>query len=476
MFGSTRSADNAGPRVKPAFINPMRRVPVLLAAAALACAMSACGGSADARKFSDSVYFQNDRLLVVADKSFTYINSEGEFALGDGEDARFSEATVFGPNGRAIVKPLTSTSEEDALVYHIIDTQGRTKAEIDMSAYAEDDFLSTVVFMPFDGQGCALFYVKNFGEDARMGMVDETGRVIIAPEYDMLTQMSAEGVALGYRGKVYNEMTCDRIDRSGRVEQADGVPVPTGLALMQFDFCPEEDGLTPAYDLTVPMEGGTLPFAVGYLNASGEWAIAPQYAEAGEFAYERAVVFDGERYHGIDMSGSVVFSLETGLSCGSFTADGLAWLRVPDADNNGYGNYGFIDRDGNIKIVPTLSAVMNFSNGFAAVAYSRTGGYAYIGTDGVSVTAPVFHRAKEFDAWGFAAVQPDDSDEWIYIDSEGQQAVPGTFYSRFGIEPTPFDPCCKVAIACVEEDGLLRLIDANGEQVGSAEFTDFQIG
>lgn len=454
------------------------KVFALCAAAVIACmAVFVMYRTSGSDAFADSTFFQHDRLLVLTtEDQYTYINSQGEFALEDAENSVFSNATPFGSNGLAIVEPATQSGS-----YYIIDTNGRKKAEVDLSAYVpENEHLLNVWFGSFDGQGCALFRLHDASEGTDfMGMVDEKGRVVIAPEYDMLTQMSAKGYALGYHGTTYDTMTCVRISRSGKTQPVSGLPFPTELLSGDFSFCPQEDSLTPAYDLEVPLEGGTIPRAIGYLDASGEWAIPPQYCSASRFVQQRAIVSDGKQRHGIDMNGSKVFSLESGVYCESFTEDSLARIKVYEEDAS-VPSYGYVDLNGNIVVEPSLYSAREFSNGYASVLHDRLDdldGYAYIDTSGYAVTAHAYYRANDFDACGYAAIQMDiNSDTWIYIDASGQQAVPGEFYIHYygkDFPPSFFDPFCKVAIAAMEEDGPLCLINTNGEQVGSAEFAAY---
>ena len=81
--------------------------------------------------------------------------------------------------------------------------------------------------------------------------------------------------------------------------------------------------------------------------------------------------------------------------------------------------YGFIDKDGEIRIDPRFTTVRPFSEGVAAVEIDDKWGY--IDQTGTFAINPQFQFAYSFNG-GFAVVRMIEPFDWYYIDKAGNFA------------------------------------------------------
>ena len=97
-------------------------------------------------------------------------------------------------------------------------------------------------------------------------------------------------------------------------------------------------------------------------------------------------------------------------------AEGLAPVRIGKL-------WGYIDKRGTMTIAPRFDSASSFSEGLGLV--STDGLFGYIDRTGSFVIRPQFNHAESF-ADGRAVVGELEYGEW-YIDTRGQQAIPGKF-------------------------------------------------
>lgn len=117
----------------------------------------------------------------------------------------------------------------------------------------------------------------------------------------------------------------------------------------------------------------------------------------------------------------------------------LAKLSDCEADEEFYGNYGFIDLSGEYRIKPQYAYANNFSNGLACVNLKRTWNleddgkyyyrnhYGYIDQDGRTVIEFKYLEAMSFNKYGIAMVF--DNDGGHFIDKKGK--VVESFYTSY---------------------------------------------
>ncbi|MEV4623840.1 WG repeat-containing protein [Asanoa sp. NPDC049573] len=154
----------------------------------------------------------------------------------------------------------------------------------------------------------------------------------------------------------------------------------------------------------------------GYVDAAGDWAIAPSYAEVQPFREGVAWVRrpETEPWELIDESGEVLIFASLGyLGVGSFH-DGLAWV-----SHNGRSNWLAIAKSGDVVINIGFEDVRPFRGGVAAV---KRGAWGAIDKSGRTVLPPQYT--------GFATALTDGryvdgfTDEGLaVVDSGGRKGV-----------------------------------------------------
>jgi hypothetical protein len=222
----------------------------------------------------------------------------------------------------------------------------------------------------------------------RFGFIDKDGKYISSPNFSWAGQFS---------GDLAPVRTADGVmafvNRSGKLELAGKVE-----SLMPFGFTA---GLAPAasggkwgfidatgnWTIDPQFEGagnfadGLAPVTVGvrtgYIDSIGKFVVNPQYDFGGEFYEGLAAVVSGGKSGFIDTKGRVVCDAKF-LFAGHFS-DGLAPVTTEDG-------MGFIDRSGKMVISPQFDNVWVFQNGLARVTV--LGKEAYITTTGTFVVDP----------------------------------------------------------------------------------------
>jgi WG containing repeat len=133
------------------------------------------------------------------------------------------------------------------------------------------------------------------------------------------------------------------------------------------------------------------------------------------------------------------------------------------------GSWGFIDREGRMKIAPAYSSALNFSEGLAAVDVARRGEkwekgeesrWGFIDKEGRMRIAPAYSAARSFSPDGLAAVVAKGA--WKFIDKEGRVVLSPAYSQVLDFSE---------GLAAVRlKNGRLGFIDRQGAQAVSTEF------
>jgi WG containing repeat len=247
-------------------------------------------------------------------------------------------------------------------------------------------------------------------QNGKYGYIDHDGKVIIRPQF-----IWADDFWQGL-GTVY---VCGRyasIDRSGTLH-------PRRIAA-EGHLEPKRRGKK-----------------YGFVDASGQFRIAPTFDEVLPFSDGLAAVRSGEKWGFIDNSGEVVIPIQlkaayyfrkgvtmaeddsggvlidrkgTILARGFDSKNLIAEGRVPVSNE---GGEGYLDLQGNIAIPLIYESVDSFSGGLAAVR--KDGKWGYVNHDGQLVIPPGFDSAGRF-ASGLAPAKR--GDKIGFIDSSGSFA------------------------------------------------------
>jgi len=129
--------------------------------------------------------------------------------------------------------------------------------------------------------------------------------------------------------------------------------------------------LKPTFDFMGNFSEGKAPVSIGkkwgYIDFKGDMIIKPQFRVAGTFVGGIALVHDGKEFSYIRPDGTAAFEANFPVA-GPFS-NGRAIVA-----NSSEGLRGYIDQSGKYAIEPKYTRARNFSDGLAAVEYTRFSG------------------------------------------------------------------------------------------------------
>jgi len=252
-------------------------------------------------------------------------------------------------------------------------------------------------------------------------------------------------------------------------QSAKNQPALLSVALLFFQALCFPQALPTNKDSRLePREKGT---KWGYIDANGEFAIPPQFDEAGPFSEGLAAVEQNKRTGYVDSNGRFVVQPKY-FDAGPFK-EGFAWVVTRKPFNLfGSGEYGvplfgritYIDRTGR-EILHSFSAegFRDFSEGLALVRPGNTAGgcrgkVGYLNTKGEWGINPQFDEARDFSE-GLAAVNQGakchSGGKWGYIDKNGKTPIPFKY---------DYAGQFKNGRACVKQVGQWKVIDLGGTE------------
>jgi hypothetical protein len=249
--------------------------------------------------------------------------------------------------------------------------------------------------------------------DARWGVIDKTGRTIVAPTYKRITSGDGEqdafqeGLAMV---EVANESGFPHygyIDRSGKM-----------IIRSRFTLAnPFSEGLA-----AVTESGVSRTQKWGFIDRTGNWVIQPQFAWASNFVNGLAPVSFRGACGYIDRSGTMAVHPPTPIGendCatiwGDFT-DGLSRWKFGK-------KYGYIDRQGRTVIAPKFDLTYGFSDGLAAVQVGDEWGY--VDTSGKMVIP--LRKLKSVSAFQHGLARVTTEHGFGYIDRAGTMVWSGAY-------------------------------------------------
>lgn len=158
----------------------------------------------------------------------------------------------------------------------------------------------------------------------------------------------------------------------------------------------------------------------GYVGSDGKYIINANYKEATNFSDGLAfVVSEGGYPTCIDKKGEIKFALKEVEQARMFS-EGLAPVKIK-------GQWGFVDKKGEIVIAPQFDQVGTFSEGLVAVANRKDKEasrgnllFGYVNKKGEFVVNLQFREAAPFSE-GLAAVS--DGEKYGFIDKKGSYVI-----------------------------------------------------
>ena len=257
------------------------------------------------------------------------------------------------------------------------------------------------------------------------GFIDASGNLAIMPQYRNVLPFT-EGLA-----------AFDSTGRWGFINEAGGIAIQPQFNRVQ----PFSESLAAAKTMSRDK--------YGFINNTGSYSIQPQFDSVRPFGQGLAPVLKDGKWGYINTSGKVVLSTSH-YRAYRFTADGFAVVR-PQRN----GLYGYISKDGSLKLPAIYEEATDFVKGLAAVKIG--GKWGYINTSGSFAIPAAYQYATPFSA-GVAAVKKEGS--FFYINSAGATAFPGTYEIA-----TPFTG----GKALVMSGGTRYYIDSTGTRLWTAQ-------
>lgn len=261
-------------------------------------------------------------------------------------------------------------------------------------------------------------------DGGKWGYIDTRGNWAIAPQFDgagpfsqdlaIVTLPSGQGV----------------IDRAGtlqtQIARSDVQPfLPESATVRDILISPFADGLAR---VTVELEGG-FSDRVGFIDGTGNWAIALQEHPILDFSEGLAAIEIDGKYGYIDQTGQIAIAAQ--FKGAQPFSEGLA--AVEFANRSPFYTWGYIDRSAEVVIAPQFYSAQSFSEGLAGVG-SQELGSGYIDRSGTLVisrdTIRDLRGGSTFSE-GFARVKIGD---WAgYIDRDGNIVVEPQFASAWDV-------------------------------------------
>lgn len=357
-----------------------------------------------------------------------YINKSGEIMLGPYIDEYFPESDTYfsegfaatcGPSGYQYI------NKDGVVIAEGFDQAGRFSEGLApvrlASIYGYVDSKGQVVVKPqfpeaYEfSEGLARVRVGD-----KYGFINTSGRIAIEPTFE-------------YVGDFHDGMANMASEDLGRPDVTGLVPKRTSYGFSQLF-----EGISP---LSLIADG----VIRGFIDKTGRVAIEPQYDYAADFSDGLAWIMyipsipddisDEELL--LQLSSMDFTSRMEGFWNGFIDKDGNRvleydclegpWLSLPPArfgdglvHFKGIERYGYMDRDGNVKIACRFDSAEDFSGGVASIRINDTQGY--IDTSGQVVDAPPTDDFSE----GLKATTA-DSGLYGYIDRDGNFVIPPQF-------------------------------------------------
>lgn len=325
-----------------------------------------------------------DLIPVKLGDKWGYINQKGEYVI----NPQFEYADYFCDGLAAIVQ---SVDKKERYLYGYIDKKGKQviKAQYKYATpfsdglafvVAEDGYptcinksgktvftLSQAELAYSFSEGMAQFVKfekklsKEKGWRGKVGFVDKTGKVVIAPQFD-----DARPFHEGFAAILQNDKW-GFIDKAGKIvinPQFDEVGFfMNGITFFrngtQYGFIDKQGKyvINPQFAEARYMEEQMAPIKIGdlwgYCNNDGKIVVNPQFEEARIFSDGLARIKQNERWGYIDHKGKFVinpqFSWSTGFN------EGIAFVKVGD-------KFGVINKKGEYTINPQFDSIIPYND------------------------------------------------------------------------------------------------------------------
>jgi hypothetical protein len=262
---------------------------------------------------------------------------------------------------------------------------------------------------------CGSFHLANAGD--RYGFINKEGKYITTPDFLWVGSFSGNLAPVKTAaGVVAFVNQSGKVELSGKFENLSEVGFTEGLAAAS--------------------SGGKW----GFIDATGKWAIDPQFETVGYFADGLAPVRVGDQTGYIDKVGRFVvnpqFSVQSYEFSEGYAVVGMYFQTGPQSRTH---KVDYIDTKGRILADWKFQAVGNFSDGRAPVKTEN--GWGFIDRTGKIVIKPHFDSADVFQN-GLAHVWVGDKEAFVttsgaYVADPFQGQTVISFAERLGVSTYP---------------------------------------
>ena len=205
----------------------------------------------------------------------------------------------------------------------------------------------------------------------------------------------------------------------------------------------------------------------GYINIYGDEVISPYFDGAGSFCEGLATVrIDKEEDEVVMYGGWPIKSSTRSYRSAIINTKGEYVADIPDHDltifhdglalSGSAGEYGFIDKQGNLVIPRKFNSASQFINGIARVSNGLK--YGYINKKGQTVIPIIYESLGHFYE-GLASARLND--KWGYINEKNEVIIPFIYESAFDL---------KDGLAVVMLNGKYGILNKEGKTVAPCKY------
>ena len=193
-------------------------------------------------------------------------------------------------------------------------------------------------------------------------------------------------------------------------------------------------------------------FYYGFMDKTGKSMINSVFTKAFDFQQGRARVVKNRKTGLIDVNGNFIMPAKKYDLVFPFEENGIAQARV-----NFMGDYGLINREGQILTPCIYKKIFPFNKGYAKIVTSK--GIGFVDSLGNEVIPPRYRAVGELSE-GLVAVQHGFSFMWQYINMENKIAFKGKFSKA-----EPFKNGKAIVTLRRSEKSANLVIDKNGQHI-----------
>ena len=262
-------------------------------------------------------------------------------------------------------------------------------------------FGSYVAYYPETRDFAAEYFLYKHGDrylektlDLKCGLLDENGKRVIKPEYDVISKLQEDSIYYAKSEKGYSFIT-----KSGKIMNSDDERFEEVRDMSELFIGVKIDGrwgfvdingklrIANQYDNIGPYNEGLAPIKIlnrwGYIDKREDIVVQPAYDTVYHFRGGLCEVVKKGKYGLIDAGGKITLDCEY---------DNLHRLKTGGYLSKKDTKYGLVSKEGRLLILPRFEYVEDLNNGF--VIASRKGKYGLMSSDGVSIIPMIYDELK----------------------------------------------------------------------------------